>query len=127
MNPEEILNTAKKMKTFVSGPHTLAEVLEIFGDFKQRCPHLFEMVLENKGNYMGELEAMVSHATKVKEGAMSYSDATKVVKNVFDNRYIFPMIKSKTSLTPEQKLETENFIRKQQEESDEIMKKTNDK
>jgi len=121
--PQEILDMAKRMRTFVSGPHTLAEVLEIFGDFKAKCPHLFEMVLENKGNYMDELEAMCAKAKMVKEGAMTYSDATLIVKNIFDNRFIFPMIKS--NLTEEQRIETDEFIRKQQEEADEIMKKTN--
>jgi hypothetical protein len=120
--PEEIIATAKKMRTFISGPHTLAEVLEIFGDFKQKCPHLFELVLENKGNYMEELEAMGAKAKMVKEGAMSYSNATKVVKNVFDNKFIFPVIKN--NLTPQQKLETDEFIKKQQQEAEEIMKKS---
>jgi len=119
--PQEILNMAKRMRTFVSGPHTLAEVLEIFGDFKAKCPHLFEMVLENKSNYMDELEKMVEGATMVRNGEVSYMDATKVVKNVYDNRYIFPKIKS--NLTDEQKRETDEFIRKQQEEADHIQKK----
>lgn len=125
MNPEEILNTAKKMKTFISGQHTLEQVLEIFGDFKQRCPHLFEMVLESKGNCIGELEFMCDKAKMVKEGKMSYSDGTKIVKNIYDNKFIFPIIKNKTNLTNEQMAITDEFIRKQQEEADEIMKKTN--
>lgn len=119
--PQEILEMAKTMRTFVSGPHDLKEVLEIFGDFKAKCPHLFEMVLENKGEYMDELEKMTEGATMVRNGEVSYMDATKVVKNVYDNRYIFPKIKS--NLSEEQKKETEEFIRKQQEEADHIQKK----
>lgn len=124
--PYEILQKAKEMKKFISAGCDLNSVMENFEDFKQRCPKLFEMVLENKGNYMEELENMVSKAGLVSDGTLSLGDATKVIKNKYDNKYIYPYIKSNT-LTEEQKQETKDYIKNQQEEAESIEKKIQDK
>lgn len=124
--PYEILQKAKEMKKYVSDGHHLSSVMENFGDFKQRCPKLFEMVLENKGNYIEELENMVSKASLVSNGTLSLVDATKVIKNKYDNKYIYPYIKSNT-LTEQQKQETKDYIKNQQEEAEFIEKKIQDK
>lgn len=120
--PYEILQKAKEMQRFISAGHNLASVMENFGDFKERCPKLFEMVLENKGNYMEELENMVSKAGLVNEGKISLGDATKVIKNKYDNKYVYPVI-GKNTLTEDQKQETDEYIKNQQNEADSIEQK----
>jgi hypothetical protein len=115
-NIQEIMKTVDEMRQVVnSGDKSLAEVLETFSEFKDSCPKLFEMVLENKPGYYTELQNMVNYANKVNTGVASLEDATKVVRNIYDNKYVYPVLQTKNfDLSVSQREETEDYVRNQQ-------------
>lgn len=120
-DPEQIMETVMMMRRHLAGPHTLASVMEKFEGFKENCPKLFEMVLENKEDYMPELQKMVDHAKKVKSGNVTLEDATKVIKYGYDNKYIYPVVGGLShGLSPSQREETEAYVRNQQREVEEL-------
>jgi hypothetical protein len=114
---EEIMKNVENMRQCVLNGQDLQQIVEQFKDFKQECPKLFEMVLENKPGYYEELEIMVKKARGVKSGEVSLENATKIVKNRFDNKYIYPNINI-DNLTYEQKQETEEYIKNQSLEAE---------
>lgn len=120
MNNDIMLNILKMRKEVMNGT-SLNTILEEFKEFKEKYPHLFELILENKEDYMPELEEMIQHANLVKNGVASLEDVTKVVKNKYDVKYIYPLVNN--NITREQKQETEDFIKKSQQEVDEIQSK----
>lgn len=108
-----------KLRKKVMDGSSLNSILEEFKDFKEKYPKLFELILENKHDYMPELEDMIEHARLVKDGVASLEDVTKVVKNKYDVKYIYPLVNN-DKLTSEQKKDTEDMIEKTQKEIEEI-------
>jgi hypothetical protein len=115
-DPNKILQTVLEMRQHLAGPHTLATVMEKFSDFKQECPKLFEMVLENSQDYMPGLLKMVQEANRFKNGEASLSEVTKVIKLDYDQKYIY-------SLPNLDNQETRDYVRKQQMEVEELERK----
>lgn len=115
-----MLNVLKMRKSVVDG-EPLDKILEEFKDFKESYPRLFELVLENKEDYLPELEEMLGHAELVNTGIASLEDVTKVVKNKYDTKYIYPLVNN--NITEAQRIETKAFIEEQKAEVDEITKK----
>lgn len=115
-----MLNVLKMRKSVVDG-EPLDKILEEFKDFKESYPKLFELVLENKEDYLPELEEMLGHAELVNTGIASLEDVTKVVKNKYDTKYIYPLVNN--NITEAQRIETKAFIEEQKAEVDEITKK----
>lgn len=123
-NVEEIMKNVDDMREYVLNGQNLEKILEKFKDFKDSCPQLFSMVLENKPGYYEELKSMVGKARSVKSGSITLEDATKIVKNKFDSKYIYPTI-NKDNLTYEQKQETEEYIKNQKLEAQALEDKLN--
>lgn len=114
---EEIMKNVESMRDFVLNGQDLNQIVEKFKEFKEECPKLFEMVLENKPGYYQELQIMASKARGVKTGSISLENATKIVKNKFDSKYIYPTI-NRDNLTYEQKQETDEYIKNQKLEAE---------
>jgi hypothetical protein len=114
----QIMKTVKEMRTCVArGDKSLQEIIEMFGEFRHECPKLFDLVLENKPGYYQELQNMLGYAKKVKTGEASMEDATKVVKNIYDRKYVYPVLESKSrDLDIDQRAATEAYVRDQQAE-----------
>lgn len=121
---EKIMRNVESMRQYVLNGYYLQQIVEKFKDFKEECPKLFEMVLENKPGYYEELEIMVKKARGVKTGEVSLENATKIVKNRFDNKYIYPNI-NRDNLTYEQKQETEEYIKNQRLEAEALEENLN--
>ena len=115
---DKIMETVLEMREYVANSRNINEILEKFKDFREECPKLFELVLENKHGYFEELQDMVKHANLVKNGTASLSDVTKVVKNKYDNKYIYPKITG--NLTEKQKEETEDFAAREKKKADQL-------
>lgn len=115
-----MLKVLKMRKSVIDG-EPLDKILTQFKDFKESYPKLFELVLENKENYLPELEEMLGHVELVNRGVASLEDITKVVKNKYDTKYIYPLVNN--NLSEQQKRETKKFIEGQKAEVEEITKK----
>jgi hypothetical protein len=115
-----MLNVLKMRKYVVDG-EPLNKILEDFKNFKESYPKLFELVLENKEDYLPELEEMLGHVELINTGVASLEDVTKVVKNKYDTKYIYPLVNN--NITQAQKVETQAFIDEQKAEVEEITKK----
>lgn len=113
---EEIMKNVDDMRNYVLNGQDLQKIVEKFKDFKEECPKLFEMVLENKSGYYEELQNMVTKARGVKSGTITLENATKIVKNKFDNKYIYPSI-NRENLTYEQNKKTDEYIKNQEIEA----------
>jgi hypothetical protein len=109
---EEIMKNVESMRDYVLNGQDLGQIVEKFKEFKEECPKLFEMVLENKPGYYQELQNMVSKARGVKAGSITLENATKIIKNKFDSKYIYPTI-NRDNLTYDQKQETDEYIKNQ--------------
>jgi hypothetical protein len=118
-----MLNVLKMRKSVMDG-EPLDKILQDFKEFKESYPKLFELVLENKEDYLPELEEMLGHVELVNTGVASLEDVTKVVKNRYDTKYIYPLVNN--NITEAQKIETKAFIEEQKAEVDEITKKWKD-
>lgn len=118
-NVEKIMKNVDDMRIYVLNGNELGQIVEKFKEFKKECPKLFEMVLENKEGYYEELQNMASKARGVKSGDITLENATKIVKNKFDNKYIYPTI-NRDNLTYEQNKETEEYIKNQELEAQDL-------
>jgi hypothetical protein len=118
-NIDEIIKNLREMRAYMVNNPSLADISEKFSVLKEECPQLFALVLENKEGHLEDLVALVSKAKDIKDGRISRLDATKIVKNRFDNKYIYPVIGC-DNLTEHQKKETEEYIKSQKKEADDL-------
>lgn len=118
---DSVMHNVLKLRVYVRNGEPLDKILVDFKDFKEKYPKLFEMVLENKEDYMPQLQEMLDHVSLIKQGVASLEDATKVVKNKYDEKYIYPLVNR--NITEEQKAEANLFVEGQKAEVIEIEKK----
>ena len=116
---DEIVKNLREMRAYMANDPSLDDISEKFSTLKNECPHLFALMLENKQGHFEDLVALISKAKDIKDGRISMLNATKIVKNRFDNKYIYPFIE-RDNLTEEQKKETEEYIRKEKIEADNL-------
>jgi len=118
-----IMDSVLEMRQYLLSDPKLDEVLEKFKDFKEQNPRIFDLVLENKPGYFEELKNMMEYAKLVKSGVASLEDATKIVKNTYDNKYIYPALASNQNLTSQQLEESRKYVKDQQEEAESLKRK----
>jgi hypothetical protein len=121
-NLDQIVTNVNLMREDVLNGAPFKDILAKYEDFMTSCPKLFEMILENKEDYLPELSKMIKIARKVESKEASLEQATKVVKVDYDNKYIYPVLK-----TPEnKKKEQEDYIKEQNTEAEQIKRKWQD-
>lgn len=92
MELEEIMDNVKAMRIEVFKDSPLSEIMSKFIDFKRSCPRLFEMVLENKEDYMPVLMKMEKAAKLVNEGKATKKEMDKLVDYRLTEEYVFPTL-----------------------------------
>lgn len=88
----EIMENVKAMRIEVFKDAPLKEIMEKFIDFKRSCPRLFEMVLENKEDYMPVLLKMEKAAKLVNEGKATKKEMDMLVDYRLTEEYVFPTL-----------------------------------
>jgi hypothetical protein len=88
----EIMENVRAMRIEVFKDSPLSEIMTKFLDFKRSCPRLFEMVLENKEDYMPVLTRMEKAAKLVNEGKATKKEMDMVVDYRLTEEYVFPTL-----------------------------------
>jgi hypothetical protein len=92
MELEDIMENVKAMRIKVFKDAPLKEIMDEFIDFKRNCPKLFELVLENKEDYMPVLLKMEKAAKMVNEGKATKKEMDGLVDFRLTEQYVLPAL-----------------------------------